>query len=800
MALFYFLTILAFSVVVGIIFYFGGRKTVRKRRRDYATATLLSIQVPRVNGSLGARDHFKEDAKKFEAFLKRIASFRRECSLELSVEHIGDDIHFRVSVPLVFVSSVQEEVYLLWPGARVNIIHSGTGIFGIRGVSIGGYIIQKKDHLFSVKTHRVLETDPLALLLEGFSKANKIGEGASMQIVLCPVSHRHKKSIARSLSSIMRGELGEIVARSKLISANGISIPSVGDEIEERKKREKIKKDMFNFAWNKLSQPIFEANVRVCVSAGTKFRAQEIVDEITASFSRFDDPHHNEFKFVKPRNMEKFIEHFVARRFSASETVVLSSEEISSFYRFPTISEKKVIGIRQHRSKHIPVPSGLSPNGICIGENEFHGESRPVFLGDDNRGRHIYIVGEGKTGKSTLVGNMLVQEIKRGQGVALIDPRGRLAQTLLGQIPAGRAKDVIYLDMGDTAKTPGIDVLRLGPLRRSSSESSRCTAEEKRRMARELCGILNKFFELETRGIMFDEYMENAILLLLESAPKNANIFDVPRVFVDRKYRANLLSKSKNNKLTHFWEHEARSSSGEAAIEDIAPFIFSGFKKFASSDMLQSIFQDPASAVDIEYAVDKGKVILINLNEDKLGKTNSNFIGMLIANKILAAAHVDALEVNQKKNKQFSIYFDDCGGYAPDSVAKIVSGRRKHHMNLALVTRSVADLSMKTKEAIFKNTTSKVVFRVNSGDAEILASEFGPLCTKHDFISADDFDAYARINIRGKLSAPFSIKVENDSWSIGNAKITDKIKEHSRVSYYRDIRELEKEVRRKAIA
>ncbi|OGZ53323.1 MAG: hypothetical protein A3B25_03755 [Candidatus Ryanbacteria bacterium RIFCSPLOWO2_01_FULL_48_26] len=775
MALFYFLTILAFSAAVGILFYFAGRKAIRRRKMDLANSVLLAIQIPYVRGE--AAD-FKTEFEKFEAFLRRLASFNCQSSLEVCVAHIGDFVQFHISVPRAFVGSVKEEIYSLLRGARVGIVHSDPGIFGSHGVSLGGYVLQKKDHIFSIRTHKTLKADPFASMLEVFSRVRKVGEGVGMQIILCPVSLRHKKSIARSLASIARGELGDIVARTKLVSKGGIDIPSASAEIEERKNRKRIMRDIFGFARNKLSQPIFEANVRVCVSAGTKFRAKEVLDEIAASFRHFDDPYHNEFKFAKPLNSEKLIGQFIARRFSNAETVVLSSEEIASFYHFPTSAEKLLSGARRFQTKQIPIPSNLSSGGICIGENEFHGEAHSVFLGNERGDRHVYIVGEENTGKSTLVGNMLIQDVERGHGVALIDPSGKLAQAILGRIPSKRVAQVLYLTMADAMRVPVIDLFRL---------DHGITAEKKKHMAHELGSVVNKFFELDTRGVMFDEYVQNAILLLLESTSENASIFDLPRVFTDKKYREKLLSKSRNGELAHFWEYKARSSSGAAVLEYMAPFVFSKFKKFASSNHLRSALQDPVSAVDIESAVLNGKIILIDLGEDRLGKENSKFLGMLIANKILAAAQ--AGEENRNERKQFSVYFDDCESYAPDSVAKIVSGSRRHHINLTLSTRSIGSLSAKIREAIFKNIVSTIVFRVNPRDAGILAAEFEPSYTKHDLLSVDDFNAYARVAVHGELSEPFSIKIKTESWEVGSVKIARRIREYSRLSHYRDVRE-----------
>jgi len=783
MALFYFITILVFACVFGISFYFAARGFARQQRENLEKIELLSIRVP--HASDDAAD-VKTQIRKFEDFLKRLASFHSLCALEAFVENVGDEVHFHVSAPREFVSSVREEVYLLWRGARVEIVHGDPGILRSGGVSIGGYIIQKKDHLFSVKTHRILETNPFGAILEAFLKVNKIGEGAGIQIVIRPVSERHKKDIARSLASMTRGELGEIVPRRKLFSSKGIDVPSLSSEINEKKEREKIRKDIFNFARRKLSGPIFKANVRICVSAGTKFRAEEILREIAAGFTHFDDPYHNEFKFVKPRNAEAIIGNFSARSMSDAETVVLSSEEIASFFHFPAFGEKSSRpGL--FRSKQAPPPAGASSKGILIGDNEFEGKITSIFMDESpNQNRHAYIIGDESTGKSTLLGNMILEDIAQGRGVALVDPKGKLAESLLGKISSNRVKDVVYLKMTDAHRLPGIDALRPG---RGGAD------EQKIRMASELASIVKKFFPLETIGPMFDEYIKNAIALLSEDASANTNILDVPRVFVDKKYRAALLSKSKNKELIRFWEHDTKGSLGDAALENIAPSVFWRFKKFVSSEYLRGIFEDPRTAVGIENIVAEGKILFVGLNEDDLGKPNSEFLGMIIINNIIAATQSGAQKARGNRMGNFCLYIDDCGGYIPDSVARAMSEGKDYSINLSVVARSVGDIAAKTREAIFKSPVSKIAFRVRPGDAEVLASEFNPQFSAHDLMNAEDLNACAKIAIRGEIYPPVSLRIKTDSWAVGNLKTARDIQMHSRSVYGRDAKKLESKTR-----
>ncbi len=208
----------------------------------------------------------------------------------------------------------------------------------------------------------------------------------------------------------------------------------------------------------------------------------------------------NDFRIVKPRNPKNIVNDFIYRIFDDGEKMILSAEEIASIYHLP-ISSTETPRVKWLKSKEAPPPDNLPANGILIGDAMFRGAGKPVHITDDDRRRHIYVVGQTGTGKSTLLGNMIIEDIQSGKGVAIIDPHGDLVENALGFVPKERLDDVIYFNPGDLQRPLGLNMLDFNYDR----------PEEKTFIVNEMQSIFNKLFSQETMGPMFEQYMRNAL-------------------------------------------------------------------------------------------------------------------------------------------------------------------------------------------------------------------------------------------------------------------------------------------------
>ncbi|MEK7212227.1 MAG: DUF87 domain-containing protein, partial [Patescibacteria group bacterium] len=530
------------------------------RRRSLISSLQLGlflVKIPRAEVKEGEK-MFKLEINKFEQFLSSLGALKKPFVLETAVPHVGEEIHFYLAVPKTSGEVAIKQLQGLWNGASVTQVSDDYNIFNPTGAAAGAYLLQKESYALPIRTYQELESDSFASVLGGLSKVNKIGEGAAVQLVVRPAGNDAKKRIKSYIESLKKGEsLKRVFGHEFPFKPSEImSALNPKKEEEERKKDKIIDEEAVKALEAKISKPLFMANVRVLASASTPFQANDILDGLLAGFEQFGSPRRNEFKTVKVKNAQKLAYNFIFREFVSGQAMTLSSEEIASFYHFPT-SSTETPRVKWLKSKEAPPPANIPNQGIRIGQSFFRGEAKPIYITDDDRRRHLYTVGQTGTGKSTLLGNLVIQDIQAGRGVAVIDPHGDLADSILAHIPRERMDDLIYFDPADIWKPLGLNML----------DYNQDRPEEKTFIVNEMQGIFNKLFLAETMGPMFEQYMRNALLLLMEDmANEPATLVEVPRIFTDVEYRRRKLARIKNPIVIDFWEKEAIKAGGEASL------------------------------------------------------------------------------------------------------------------------------------------------------------------------------------------------------------------------------------------
>jgi len=448
----------------------------------------------------------------------------------------------------------------------------------------------------------------------------------------------------------------------------------------------------------------------------------------------------NDFKIVKPRNPKNIVNDFIYRMFDDGEKMILSSEEIVSIYHLP-ISSTETPRIKWLKSKEAPPPENLPTSGLLIGEAVFRGTTKPVYLTDEDRRRHLYVIGQTGTGKTTALGNMIVQDIQSGKGVAVIDPHGDLVESALGFVPKERLDDVIYFNPGDLSRPLGMNMLDFNPDR----------PEEKTFIVNEMQSIFDRLFDQESMGPMFQQYMRNALLLMMEDMPNEpATLVEVPRIFTDSAYRARKLARIHNPVVIDFWEKEAVKAGGEASLANMTPYITSKFGGFISNDYMRPIIGQTKSAFNFREAMDSGKILLINLSKGKIGDINAGLLGMVFTGKILMAALSRVDIADERQRRDFNLYIDEFQNFTTDSIATILSEARKYHLNLTMAHQFIAQLDEKIRDAVFGNVGSELVMRVGVQDAEFLVKQFEPAFSQNDLMNVDNLNALAKILINGR--------------------------------------------------
>ncbi|OGN06184.1 MAG: hypothetical protein A3A26_01730 [Candidatus Zambryskibacteria bacterium RIFCSPLOWO2_01_FULL_47_14] len=431
----------------------------------------------------------------------------------------------------------------------------------------------------------------------------------------------------------------------------------------------------------------------------------------------------------------------------------------------------------------------LPAEGIALGRNIFRGVESLVRMTDEDRRRHLYIIGQTGTGKSTMMKAMLRQDVENGKGVCLIDPHGEFAEFTLSIVPMARAEEVIYFNPGDIDYPMGLNMLEIDPNH----------PEQKSMVIDELFGIFEKLYDLKaTGGPMFEKYFKNSALLLLDDYAHEApTLADISRVLVDDAYRKDKLSRETNPLVSQFWQLEAEKAQGDQSLSNMAPYITSKITSFIFNEFLRPIVNQQKSAFNFRQAMDEGKILIVNLSKGKIGEINANLLGMVIVGKLMMAA-LSRVDSDEKIRRDTYLYIDEFHNFTTDSIATILSEARKYRLNLILAHQFIKQLKDSIRDSVFGNVGSIASFRIGPDDAEFMKNKFEPTFTPQDIMNIDNLNCYLNLLINGQTTLPFNIRLETERvFDAGNPEMAEYLKQLSRHKYSRYRADVEAEINAK---
>jgi DNA helicase HerA-like ATPase len=392
-----------------------------------------------------------------------------------------------------------------------------------------------------------------------------------------------------------------------------------------------------------------------------------------------------------------------------------------------------------------------------------------------NRRGHMYIVGKTGTGKTTLIENLAISDIKTGNGLALIDPHGDVAEDILHFIPKRRIKDVIYFNPADLEYP-----IAFNPLEKVPSDSHHLVAS----------GLISTFKKIwsDFWGPRLEHILRHSILSLLEY-PKST-LLDLPRLLTDKEFRKRILEHITHPQVKDFWLFEFEKYSAWLRSEAISP-ILNKIGQFLISIPLRNIVGQKQNTFDLRKVMDEGKILIVNLAKGKIGEDNSSLLGAMIVTKIQLAA-LSRSDLLEDKRKPFYLYVDEIHNFLTLSFADILSEARKYGLNLILAHQYIEQLDEKIRAAIFGNVGTIVSFRIGAEDAKYLAKEFLPVFDESDLINLPNYHVYLKLMIDGATSEPFSAITMPQA--VRNRSYKEKIIKHSRKIYSRPRKSVEREI------
>ena len=768
--------------------------------------TLFEITLPPPENEADKSKNFKEFIGAMEQFYAGMQSIgegrynekENYFTLEVALSNQNDEVVVYAAIPNKHIALFEKQILAFYHNAKIHEMTDDYNVFNETGDSVGAYASFTERAVMPIKTYDSIEHDPMNPILNVFSKLQTIGEGAAIQFVIAPAGDKFINEFHMILDDVKDGISVKHAADNfykfnKAFMKAGKDLLFGHKEKGEEEKKEKYMKGRravdegaVEKIGNKIKSTIMKANIRVIASAQTKIRAEAVLREIESSFNQFSETASNSFVFEQASGSElkKLFHDFSYRTFSPDRILPMNLKELSSVFHFP-VGIGSQPQLKEAKAGIAPAPIEMGTEGIVLGINSYRGRDTEIHLAREDRMRHFYTIGQTGTGKSVLMQNMIIQDIRAGEGVAVIDPHGELIEKILALVPRERAEDVIYFDPGDVQYPMGLNMLEYDAAR----------PEQKTMIVNELLEIFNKLFNMSVAGgPMFEQYFRNAALLVMDDPESGNTLLEIERVLADKSFRDYKLSRSKNIVVETFWKQIAEKAGGEAALQNMVPYVVSKFDTFLANEIMRPIIAQEKSAFNIREVMDNKKILLLNLSKGRLGELNSSLLGLIMVGKILMAA-LSRVNVDESQRPDFYLYIDEFQNVTTKSIATILSEARKYKLNLILTHQFIGQLEEEIQKAVFGNVGSICSFRIGSDDGEYMEKQFQPVFSAHDLLNIDNYNAYLKLLIDGQTSKPFNIKTIPPE--TGNPQMADYIKQLSRSKYSRPREEVEEEIRRR---
>jgi hypothetical protein len=752
--------------VWGVLLVVASFRRRRAEKEQQYHLTFLHIKVPKDNEiEVKVAENMFASLMGFKkSFWKSLFAGQYRISFEIVSKSTG--IGFYVVVPDDIATLVEKQVNAAYPSAEIDIVDPQE-IWDRGEFTQVAELKLKGPNYYPIMGYEDMKNDSISGITSSISKM-KDDEVCAIQYIIQPSGDAWRLA-GRSF-----------ISRIKTASANP-------------EKKTNIDTSFLEAVEKKISHPGFYTKIRLVSIAKDKFTAQGHIQNMTTAFEQFTDISYNRFvkrRFVPSR---KLVDDFIYRRIEIvdihlpivgvqlfSNVSVLNTVELATVFHMPNknIETPSILWLTSRRSA---APTNLPESGLYLGKSVFRGIEKKVFMQLPDRERHLYIIGQTGTGKSVFMKWLALQDIRNGEGLAMIDPHGTDIDDLLPQIPPERMKDVILWDVADTERPMGMNMLE------------HHTEEEKHLIVNAFIALLYKLYDPNHQGIMGPQ-LERAIrnVMLTAMVDPEATMVDVLRLLIDKDYCKKFLDKLTDPLVKRYWTDEVAHTS-EARKSETMGYFVSKFDRFVTERLMRNIVGQPKSAFDLNEIMANKKILLVDLAKGKIGEENSTFLGLLLVPRILAAAF-NRQSLNQANFPDFFLYVDEFQNFATPDFATILSEARKYKLDLIVGHQFISQLDDDIKNAIFGNVGSMCTFRVSADDAEYLKNHFGPTFTESDLMNLPMFNSYMRLLVNGQPTPPFSMLVDTQA-AFNQPKdknIEAQIREHSRMTYGKPIDEVEK--------
>lgn len=779
----FYLILVAVPIIVIALIY---KSNQNRKKMDWfknLKFTTLRISVPKNNEKtpLAAEQMFAA----LHGIFKKESNFQDYFSFEIASRE--KYIQFYVHTPVHLKDFVEGQIYSQYPAAEI--------------IEVDDYVLEEREsiekgelklagtelkltHLdvYPIKTFPNFEVDPLSAITGVLSKLEKTEE-VWIQILTKPISDNwqarsanHVKAVKAGITNTEGVAGGIFAAFLRFLSGvmttilTGVTPPSSKEEATKTEnKLSGSQEEALKGVETKSTKLGFESKIRIIAFAPDQNVAKSKLMSAIAAFKQYNMLNLNGFEAGSTSENLSFYEYYRYRAF-LDPGFVLNIEELASIFHLPNISVETPTIVWAGSKKgeppaNLPIEENVPSGELTVfAKTDYRHMSHNFGIKINDRRYHMYAIGKTGTGKSTMLENMIIDDIREGRGVAVVDPHGDLIKHLLNFIPEERIKDVVLFNPADRLYPIGFNVL----------ES--VDPDLKNIVASGVVGIFKKIFG-ESWGPRLEYILRNTILALLDYP--NATMLGITKILVDQDFRNRVIDKIQDPVIKDFFVNEYEKYDQKFRTEAIAP-IQNKVGQFLSSTTIRNIVGQPRSTIDIEEIMNEGKILFLNLSIGEIGEDNSSLLGSMMITKIqLAAMRRAALPEEQRRD--FYLYVDEFQNFATESFATILSEARKYHLNLIMTNQYIAQVPEEVINAVFGNIGTLICFRVGAPDAAALKQEFAPVFEEVDLVNLDNYHIYIKISIDGVTCPAFSaMTLPPDKGENFNK---EKIIQHSREHY-----------------
>ncbi|MBU3935076.1 type IV secretion system DNA-binding domain-containing protein [Patescibacteria group bacterium] len=643
---------------------------------------------------------------------------RKNTIASLEIVLLNGQIHFCLAAPTNQVDYLRSQVLAQYPTAALNPVTDYLAT--LPSPLFVSQITLSKSSKYPLKTAKdFVTTDPINSVLAPLSRSTAKDDFFVFQIILAPPPKNWQSSINYLISEgiLVDKETGRRQSHpDKALFEQKIQFPGLNSQI--------------NFLSNNSA----------------------LISSVSASFGAYTSPRGNLLKNSQPGPLSKkrlqtnIQKRILSRRFKSQ---VLNTEELSALWHPPGLLTKLPNiawgqSLYSQPPENLPVATDATPeekNEITfVGKTEFRNTEAifGIHQGEDRR-RHTYIIGKSGTGKTTLIANMAIDDIRKGRGVAVIDPHGDLCNTLLDYIPSSRINDCCYFNPADPDYVYPLNVLE------AQNESQR------ELVASGVISIFKKLYGNISWGPRLEHILRNAVLTLVNTP--DTTMVDIVEILTNQRFRNKIVDQLQNQTLKNFWVNEFDRMDQKFQNEAVSP-ILNKVGQFIASTNIRNTINHPHSKVKIQDIMDNKKILIADLSSGKLGEDNSALLGAMIITQIQLSA-MNRVFMAEEARPDFYLYVDEFQNFATESFIKILSEARKFRLNLIMANQYMAQLDKTIQDAIFGNVGSLMSFVVGNQDAFVLEKEFGKEFPGTDLVKLGKYQIVTRLSIDSETSNPF---------------------------------------------